>query len=98
MLAEFATCVSRNWGGAADPHLVDRAGMQAECRWVQTSGRVTQVGLFNPQEGGTVLAFLALVVVATLKAHEEQRDEEDAEDWEGVEEDEIEEGLIGTYH
>lgn len=84
--------------GGTNPPLVNRAGMQAERRWVQTGGRVTQVGLFNPQKRSPILAFLALVVVATLKAHEEQSDEEDAEDWEGVEEDEIEEGLVGTYH
>lgn len=72
--------------------------MQAERRWVQAGGRVTQVRFFNPKKWGTILALLALIVVATLEAHKEQSDEEYAEDWEGVEEDEIEEGLIGTHH
>ncbi len=52
-----------------DPRLIDRAGVQAERRWVQTGGRVTEVRFFNPQEGGAVLALLALAVVTALVAH-----------------------------
>lgn len=53
---------------------------------------------FNPQERGAVLAFLALAVVPALVAHQQQGDEEDAEDGEGVEEDEVEEGVVGAHH
>lgn len=53
---------------------------------------------FNPQEGGAVLAFLALAVAAAFVAHEQQRDEQDYEDGKGVEEDEVEEGLVGAHH
>lgn len=53
---------------------------------------------FNPQEGGTVLALLALAVVAALVAHQQQGDEEDAKNGEGVKEDEVEEGLVGAHH
>lgn len=72
--------------------------MQAECRWVQTGGRVAEVGFFNPQEGGAVFAFLALAVAAALVAHEQQGDEQDPEDGEGVKEDKVEEGLVGAHH
>lgn len=53
---------------------------------------------FDPQEGGAVLAFLTLAVAAALVAHEQQSDEQDGEDGEGVKEDEVEEGLVGTHH
>lgn len=53
---------------------------------------------FNPQQGGAVLAFLALAVAAALVAHEQQRDEQGGEDGEGVEEDEVKEGLVGAHH
>ena len=43
--------------------------MQAERRWVQTGGRVTEVRFLNPKERGAVLSLLALAVVATLVAH-----------------------------
>lgn len=89
------------WGGGGrggDPRLVDRAGVQAERGRVQAGGGVTEVGLFNPQERGAVLAFLALAVVAALVAHQQHGDEEDAEDGEGVEEDEVEEGVVGAHH
>lgn len=84
--------------GGRDLDLVDRAGVQAERRWVQTGGRVTEVRFLNPQEGGSILALLALAVVAALVAHEQHSDEEDAEDGEGVEEDEVEEGVVGAHH
>jgi len=87
------------WGrGGGDPRLVDRAGVQAEHRWVQTGGRVTEVRFFNPQKRGAVLALLALAVVAALVAHEQHGDEEDAEDGEGVKEDKVEEGVVGAHH
>lgn len=82
--------------GCDVPRLVDGSGVQAESRWVQAGGGVTKVWLFDPEEGGAVLAFLALAVVAALVAHEEQGDEEDAEDGEGVEEDKVEEGIVGA--
>lgn len=64
VLAGSAVCARQG-----DPRLVDRARVQAERGWVQTGGRVTEVRFFNPQEGGAVLAFLALAVVAALIAH-----------------------------
>lgn len=70
--------------------------MQAERRRVQTRGRVAEVGLLDPQQGGAVLALLALAVAAALVAHRQQGDEQDAEDGEGVEEDEVEERLAGA--
>lgn len=72
--------------------------MQAERGRVQTGGRVAEVRFLDPQEGGAVLALLALVVVAVLEAHQQQGDEEDAEDGERVEEDEVEERLVGAHH
>lgn len=72
--------------------------MQAKGRWVQTRGGVTEVRFFDPQQGGAVLAFLALAVAAALEADEQQGDEQDAEDGEGVEEDKVEEGLVGAHH
>lgn len=70
--------------------------MQAERGRVQTRGRVTEVGFLDPQQGGAVLALLALAVAAALVAHRQQGDEQDGEDGEGVEEDEVEEGLVGA--
>lgn len=61
--------------GRGRPRLVNRAGVQAEGRWIQTGGGVTEVRFFNPQQGGAVLAFLALAVVATLEAHQQHGDE-----------------------
>lgn len=72
--------------------------MQAERRGVQTGGGVAEVRLLNPQQGGAIFALLALAVVATLVANDQQGDEEDAEDGERVEEEEIEEGLVGARH
>lgn len=87
-------------GGAQgrDPLLVNRARVQAECGRVQTRRRVAEVRLFNPQEGGAVLALLALAVAAALVAHQQHGDEEDAEDGERVKEDEVEEGVVGAHH
>lgn len=79
-----------------EPLLVDGAGVQAERRRVQTGGRVAEVGLLDPQQRRAVLALLALAAVAALVAHEQHGDEEDAEDGERVEEDEVEEGLVGA--
>lgn len=56
-------------GRTGRPRLVNRARVQAKGRWIQTGGRVTEVRFFNPQEGGAVLPFLALAVVAALEAH-----------------------------
>lgn len=53
---------------------------------------------FNPQEGGAVLAFLALAVVAALKADQQHSDEQNAEDGEGVKEDKVEERVVGAHH
>lgn len=53
---------------------------------------------FNPQQGGAVFALLALAVVAALEAHQQQGDEEDDEDGEGVEEDKVEEGVVGAHY
>lgn len=72
--------------------------MQAEGGRVQASGRVAQVWLFNPQQGGAVLALLALVVVAGLEAQQQQSNEEDSKDGERVEEDKVEQGFVGTHH
>lgn len=71
--------------------------MQAERGWVQTRGRVTEVGFLDPQQGGAVLALLALAVVAAFVAHRQQGDEQDGKNGEGVEEDEVEEGLVGAH-
>lgn len=70
--------------------------MKAERRRVQTRGRVAEVGFLDPQQGGAVLALLALAVAAALVAHRQQGDEQDGKDGEGVEEDEVEERLAGA--
>lgn len=72
--------------------------MKAESRGVQTGGGIAEVGLFDPQEGSTVLAFLILTVAAALVTHQQDGDEEDAEDRERVKEDEVEERVVGTHH
>lgn len=85
-------------GRGDPPHnsLVDRTGVQAQ-RWrVQTRGRVAEVRFLDPQQGGAVLALLALAVATALVAHRQQGDEQDGEDGEGVEEDEVEERLAGA--
>lgn len=83
-------------GGSPSPALVDGAGVQAERGRVQTRRRVAEVRFLDPQQGGAVLALLALAVAAALVAHRQQGDEQRGEDGEGVEEDEVEEGLVGA--
>lgn len=70
--------------------------MQAQRRRVQTRGRVAEVRFLDPQQGGAVLALLALAAAASLVAHREQGDEQDGENGEGVEEDKVEERLAGA--
>lgn len=72
--------------------------MQAESGRVQAGRGVTQMGFFNPQQGGAILALLTLVVVAALEAHQQHSDEEDTEDREGIKEDKVEQGLVGAHH
>lgn len=72
--------------------------MKAESWRVQTGGGITEVGLFDPQEGSSVLTLLILTGAAALVTHQKDGDEEDAEDRERVEEDEVEEGVVGTNH
>lgn len=72
--------------------------MKAESRGVQTGGGIAEVGLFDPEEGSSVLALLILTGAAALVTHQQDSDEEDAEDRERVEEDEVEERVVGTHH
>lgn len=52
--------------------------------------------LFDPQQGHPVLAFGVFAGVAAPEAHQQDGDDEDAEDGERVEEDEVEERVIGA--
>ncbi len=78
--------------------LLHRAGVKAEGWGVQTGWGIAEMRLFDPQERRSVLALLVLAGAAGLVAHQQDRDEEDAEDREGVEEDEVEEGVVWTNH
>lgn len=72
--------------------------MKAEGWGVQTGWGIAEVGLFDPQERRSVLALLVFAGAAALVSHQQDRDEEDAKDREGVEENEVEEGVVGTNH
>lgn len=52
--------------------------------------------LFDPQQGHPVLALRVLAGASALEPHQEDGDDQDAEDGEGVEEHEVEEGVIGA--
>lgn len=52
--------------------------------------------LFDPQQGNPVFALRILAGVPTLEPHQEDGDDQDAEDGEWVEEDKVEEGVIGA--
>lgn len=56
------------------------------------------MGLFYPQERRSILALLVLAGAPALVTHQQDRDEENAEDGEGVKEDEVEERVVGTNH
>ena len=66
--------------------------------WRGKEGGVAEVRLLDPKQGGAVLALLALAVAAALVAHQQHGDEQDAEDGERVEEDEVEERVVGAHH
>lgn len=70
--------------------------MKAECWRVQAGWGVVDVRLFDPEEWDPVLALLAFSQVPGLITNQQYRHEEDAEDGEGVEEDEIEERVAGA--
>lgn len=78
--------------------LLHRAGVKAEGWGVQTGWGIAEVGLFDPQEWCSVLSLLVFAGAAALVSHQQDRDEEDAKDREGVEEYEVEEGVVGTNH
>lgn len=78
--------------------LLHRTGVKAESGGVQTGGGIAEMGFFDPKEGSSVLALLILTGAAALVTHQKDGDEEDAEDRERVEEDEVEEGVVGTHH
>lgn len=78
--------------------LLHRARVKAEGWGVQTGWGIAEVGLFDPQERRSVLALLVFARAAALVSHQQDRDEEDAKDREGVEENEVEEGVVGTNH
>lgn len=78
--------------------LLHRARVKAEGWGVQTGWGIAEVGLFDPQERRSVLALLVFAGAAALVSHQQDRDEEDAKDREGVEENEVEEGVVGTNH
>lgn len=78
--------------------LLHRARVKAEGWGVQTGWGIAEVGLFDPQERRSVLALLIFAGAAALVSHQQDRNEEDAKDREGVEENEVEEGVVGTNH
>lgn len=70
--------------------------MDAEHRGLQASGGVVEVRLFDPQQGHPVLPVGVFAGVPALETHQQDGDDEDAEDGERVEEDEVEERVVGA--
>lgn len=70
--------------------------MDAEHGRLQARRGVVEVWLFDPQQRHPILAFGVLAGVPAFETHQQDGDDKDAEDGEGVEEDEVEERVIGT--
>lgn len=70
--------------------------MDTEHRGLQACGGVVEVWFFDPQQGHPILPVGALAGVTALEAHQQDGDDEDAEDGEGVEEDKVEECVVGA--
>lgn len=70
--------------------------MDAEHRGLQAGRGVVEVRLLDPQQGHPVLPLRVLAGVPAFEAHQQDGDDEDAEDGERVEEDEVEEGVVGA--
>lgn len=84
------------WLRSAGLPLVYGSWVDAEHGGLQASGGVVEVWLFDPQQGYPVLPVRVLAGIAALEAHQQDGDDEDAKDGERVEEDEVEEGVIGA--
>lgn len=70
--------------------------VDAEDGRLQASGGVVEVRLLDPQQGHAVLPVRVLAGAPALEAHQQDGDDQDAEDGERVEEDEVEERIIGA--
>lgn len=88
--------LSSSVAGSAGLPLVYGSRVDTEHRGLQASGGVVEVWLFDPQQGHPILPIRVLAGVPALEAHQQDGDDEDAEDGERVEEDEVEERVIGA--
>ena len=70
--------------------------VDAEDRRLQASGGIVEVRLFDPQQRHPVLPVRVLAGAPALEAHQQDGDDEDAKDGERVEEDEVEERVVGA--
>lgn len=70
--------------------------MDTEHRGLQASGGIVEVWFLDPQQRYPILPVGVLAGVPALEAHQQDGDDEDAEDGERVEEDEVEECIVGA--
>lgn len=70
--------------------------MDTEHRGLQASGGVVEVWFLDPQQGHPILPVGVLAGVPALEAHQQDGDDKDAKDRERVEEDEVEERVVGA--
>lgn len=70
--------------------------VDAEDRRLQAGGGVVEVWFFDPQQGHPILPIRVLAGAPALEAHQQDGDDKDAEDGERVEEDEVEERIVGA--
>ena len=76
--------------------LVYGSWVYTEHRGLQASGGVVEVWLLDPQQGHPILPLGVLAGVPALEAHQQDGDDKDAKDGERVEEDEVEECVVGA--
>ena len=76
--------------------LVYGSWVDTEHRGLQASGGVVEVWLLDPQQGHPILPLGVLAGVPALEAHQQDGDDKDAKDGERVEEDEVEECVVGA--
>ena len=70
--------------------------MDAKHRGLQASRGVVEVWFLDPQQGHPILPLGVLAGVPALEAHQQDGDDKDAKDGERVEEDKVEECVVGA--
>lgn len=76
--------------------LVYSSRVDAEDGWLQASGRIVEVWLFDPQQRDPIFALRVLAGVPAFESHQQDGDDQDAEDGKGVEEHKVKEGIVGA--